>query len=72
MNGARDKFKEGDRVVMNDDALRTFSHRRLSRTGVVVGFIDRSPYLVRIKRDLVKNASTFHMDFWAHDTERQP
>jgi hypothetical protein len=66
---ARERFTKGQRVRVSEIGMSHFGPGgRLARSvGVVVGF-GREEHLVRVRRDGVKYAESYHEKFW----EAQP
>lgn len=61
MNKAKNLFTRGDRVCLSALGREHFPVAR--DTGVVVGF-GRSGNTIYVKRDGLKLATSWHMDFW--------
>ena len=73
MGDAGRKFRIGDRVRTTVEWKRRAQPKVWPEEGTVCGF-SRDGRLVRVKRDAVKRASSYHPDFWvlaAHDQEPQ-
>lgn len=56
-------MKIGDRVAMTQEAQRSFSRYR-SKTGVVVGLLPYRWARLRVHRDGIKQAETWHESYW--------
>lgn len=69
---AREIFTIGQPVTMSARGHQILRSGRAKSviTGVVTGF-GRRPELVWIRRDGIKTAAAYHMDFWEPSQERQ-